>query len=131
PGDVVAVEDHAALVGAIVAGDHVEERGLAGAVGPDDAEQVAGPHLHAHLAHGGEAAEALGDALEAQQGRRAHAWARARRARRRPATPDGPPTVRRARLSAALAVTAITLSRRAGMPSACAASSSSRTPARR
>ena len=40
-GDVAALEDDAPLVGPVVAGDQVEERGLARAVGPDDAEQIA------------------------------------------------------------------------------------------
>jgi hypothetical protein len=68
PGDVAALEPHAALVGPVEAGDDVEGRRLAGAVGADDADDLplAGPEadvagrLHAtetdraalHLKHG-------------------------------------------------------------------------------
>src|SRR5262245_52370346 len=86
--DVLAGEDHPAAVGAVVAGDHVEERGLAGAVRPDDPEQIARRDREAHVRHGGETAEALRHALERQERRLAHACAL--RALSRDATPTSP-----------------------------------------
>src|SRR5207244_7933036 len=101
PGDAVAREDDAAGFGPVVAGDHVEERRLAGAVGADDPENLAGRHLEAHLGYGGEAAEALRHALEGEDRRGVtHAWARRRRSRAAmPARPSG--TNRTTRTSAA------------------------------
>src|SRR5206468_8024759 len=100
PGHVVAREDDAAGFGPVVAGDHVEERRLAGAVGADDPEDLAGRHRDAHLGHGGETAEALRDALECEDRRGVtHAWARRRRSRAAtPARPSG--TNRTTRISA-------------------------------
>jgi hypothetical protein len=65
-GDVAPLQGDAPLVRAIVAADQVKERGLARAVGPDDAQQIARADLEAHVAHGSEAAEALGHVLEAE-----------------------------------------------------------------
>ena len=52
------------------AGDHVEQRGLAGAVRPDDGEDLALGDREAHIVDREQAAEALADALHLEQ--RAH-----------------------------------------------------------
>ena len=57
PGDVAAAEIDAAGVRDQVPGDHVEQRGLARAVGADDRRDLAGLHTQAHSAQGLEAAE--------------------------------------------------------------------------
>ena len=63
-GDVAAFEHDAAGVGLVEAGDHVQQRGLAGAVGADDGEDAAAWHVERHVLHGGDAAETLGHALD-------------------------------------------------------------------
>ena len=68
PGDVDALEEDAALVRRIDAVDDVEQRGLAGAVGPDDGEQLAAVDLEADAVDGHQAAEALGHVLEDEEG---------------------------------------------------------------
>ncbi len=68
-GDVAPLEDHPARVGPQVPGDEVEERGLAGAVGPDDGADRALRHREAHAAYGLEAVEALGDVADLKHGR--------------------------------------------------------------
>jgi hypothetical protein len=60
-GDVDAVEQHEAPVGLGDAGDDVEEGGLAGAVGPDDADDLAGLDHEGHVVDRPDAAEADGD----------------------------------------------------------------------
>ena len=97
---VMPREENAAVVGPVVAGDHVEEGRLAGAVRPDDPEDLARRHREAHVRHSGESAEALGHALELQdRGRVAHACARRIRMRvAMPASPSG--TNRTTRISA-------------------------------
>ena len=57
--DVVAVELDAAAVGLDQPGDHVEHRGLAGAVRPEQADRLAAPHVEARALHHLAAAEAL------------------------------------------------------------------------
>ena len=71
--DVAALEPDAALVGPVEAGDDVERRRLAGAVGPDDADDLplAGPE--AHVAGGLDAAEADGAAPHLKHGHRSPA----------------------------------------------------------
>src|SRR5262249_15836116 len=64
PRDVVAVEDDPSLVRRVEARDDVEERGLAGAVGPDDAHDLAGGRAQGDVANGGQPAEALGDRVK-------------------------------------------------------------------
>ena len=49
--------------------DHVEERGLAGAVGPEDGPAFAGPDLEVHVTHGVNAAEAPADPPQAEDRR--------------------------------------------------------------
>src|SRR5262249_20703826 len=63
-GDVLAVEAHAALAGRVEAGDHVEQRRLAGAVRPDDREDLAGAHREAHPAERSQRSEMLGQPLD-------------------------------------------------------------------
>ena len=65
--DAAAAEQYAADRGAGDAGDHVEQGGLAGAVGADDAEQLAGPHVEVHGVGGEHAAEAAAHSLKLQQ----------------------------------------------------------------
>src|SRR5882672_7703450 len=62
-GDVIAVEHDASRTRRERAGEEVEERGLAGAVRPDDRVQRADLDAQAHRVHRGERAEALGQAL--------------------------------------------------------------------
>src|SRR5262249_777595 len=63
PADVAAVEADPASVGRVEARDHVEERGLARAVRPDDAEDLAWRRTEGHVLHRGEPTEALADRL--------------------------------------------------------------------
>ena len=58
-GDVLAVETDPTLVGPIHAGDQVEQRGLAGAVRPDDAQCFSVVQLHAQVVDDLHAAEGL------------------------------------------------------------------------
>ncbi|MPN32930.1 hypothetical protein SDC9_180413 [bioreactor metagenome] len=50
-GDVLAVQHDAAGVGRHQSDDHVEAGGLAGAVGPEQAETLAAPHSQVEAAH--------------------------------------------------------------------------------
>src|SRR3970282_870608 len=70
PGDVASLEHDAALVVVQRPGDAVDERGLARAVGPDEAEALAGRDVERDAFERREAAEALGQAPDFQQ--RAH-----------------------------------------------------------
>src|SRR5690606_33525317 len=64
-GQVHGRADHdLAGVGLFLAGDHLEERGLAGAVGADDAADRARRHDEAQVVDEQAVAEALGDVLE-------------------------------------------------------------------
>ena len=49
--DVIAVEFDHALVGFDQPGDHVEDRGLAGAVRAEQADGLAAPDIEAHVLH--------------------------------------------------------------------------------
>ena len=60
---VRAVEDDRAGVGPKLPADHVEGRGLAGAVRADEGEELAGLDVEAHVARRHDAAEALAQAL--------------------------------------------------------------------
>ena len=53
----------AAAIGLDQAGDHVEHRGLAGAVGTEQADRLAAPHIKADPAHDLATAEAFLDAM--------------------------------------------------------------------
>jgi hypothetical protein len=57
--DVVAAHGCAPAAGREKARDHLHRRGLAGAVGPEEAEHLAGADAEADLVDGHEAAEAL------------------------------------------------------------------------
>ena len=59
PGDVVAVELDAAVVGLDQPGDHVEDGGLAGAVRAEQADRLAAPHIKRDALHHGAAGEAF------------------------------------------------------------------------
>ncbi len=66
-GDGFAVERDGAGGRAIDAGDEVENRGFACAVGADEADELAFDDGEIHHAHGGEPAEAEGGAFEPQK----------------------------------------------------------------
>src|SRR5262249_30206592 len=68
-GDRVAIERDAPGVRPVDAADAVEQRGLAGAVGPDHAKDLAFAHVEADLVQCGYAAEALGHAVDREQRR--------------------------------------------------------------
>ena len=70
PGRSLAGEGDRAFARRQRAGDHVEQRGLAGAVRSDDGEDRALGHLEADTVDRDQAAEALADALQRKQ--RAH-----------------------------------------------------------
>src|SRR4051812_12719986 len=57
-GDVAAVEEHLSCAGSDEARYSVEERGLAGAVGADEAGDDTGLHRQTHVVDGGQAAKA-------------------------------------------------------------------------
>ena len=65
-GDVGAVEAHAAFGGLHDAGDHVEERRLAGAVRPDHAQHLAGCDLELDIVEDARAADPEADVLEGE-----------------------------------------------------------------
>ena len=66
-GDVAAVEEDAACVERLEAGDQIEQRGLAGAVRPDDADDLALVHIEGDVGVGGEAAVALRHAFDVEE----------------------------------------------------------------
>jgi hypothetical protein len=74
PGHVLAPEAHDAVVGALRAGEHVEQRRLARAVGADDPDGVARRHVERHAVQHDERAELAADVLGAEEG---SAWRRA------------------------------------------------------
>jgi hypothetical protein len=55
-GDVVAVEADHAAIGGDEAGDHVENGGLAGAIGAEQADRLAVAQLQSGVLHDGPAA---------------------------------------------------------------------------
>jgi hypothetical protein len=63
PPQVLAAKQHAPAVAAQVARDHVEQRGLAGAIRPDDRPPLAGHDLQIYAVDGPQPAEALLDVL--------------------------------------------------------------------
>ena len=67
PGELGAVEGDRALGRDVQAGDHVEERGLAGAVGPDERDDAAARDGEVDVVDGQQAAEALRAALGDEQ----------------------------------------------------------------
>ncbi len=64
--DVVAVEADDAAIGRNQPGDHVEDRGLAGAVRPEQADRLAGAQAQGRVVHHGAAAIALLQALDGE-----------------------------------------------------------------
>jgi hypothetical protein len=66
PRDVLAPEANGPRVRADVAADQVEDGGLPGAVGADDAQHLAGAHRQRDAVRGPDGAERLGDPLERQ-----------------------------------------------------------------
>jgi hypothetical protein len=80
-GDVVALEHDTAAVGRDRAADHAEQRGLAGAVWPDDAQRLAAQQREVDSVRDHHGAKALGDFLEGEDGRHytAVTWPRAAR----------------------------------------------------
>ena len=71
-GDVAPVEEDTAGVERLKPGDQIEQRGFAGAVGADDADDLALVHVERDVGIGGEAAVALGQAFDVEQ--QAHAF---------------------------------------------------------
>src|SRR5467141_1116917 len=65
--EVVPVEQESAVVGRVKSGQHVEQRGLAGAVRADQPENFAGGYGERDFGKRLHAAEALGDAIASQQ----------------------------------------------------------------
>ena len=63
-GDLPSVEPHRAGARRMDAGDHVEDRGLARAVGTDQRVDRAGRHGEADVVHGAQAAEGLAQAVD-------------------------------------------------------------------
>ena len=68
-GQVAAIGHQPARGQRLHARDGIEEGGLAGAVGADDAHQLAGMETRAHRVHGGQAAEAHRDLVRVEQRR--------------------------------------------------------------
>ena len=60
--DGLAVEGDVAVVGGVDARDHLDERGLAGAVVADQGDDLTRPDVHVDVREGLDGAEALGDA---------------------------------------------------------------------
>src|SRR5258708_25704741 len=93
---VAALERYGALVGPQMAGDEIEERGLAGAVGADHGVRLADLELERDVARGDEARERLPQAPYLQHGtlhgthaRRPYAAQRALTRATRPISPSG------------------------------------------
>ena len=82
-GDVIAIEFDAAAVGVDQAGDHVEHRGLAGAVRAEQADRLAPPHIERDALHHHAAAETFLNAVRRQIGVTLQPADRRRRAARR------------------------------------------------
>jgi len=61
-GDVGSAKPHHSRIGRQRAGEDIEQRGLAGAVGTDDADGLVGPNLEVHLFEHEERSETLVDA---------------------------------------------------------------------
>src|SRR5439155_1907930 len=82
-----ALEVDGALGGRVEAGEQVKHRGLASAVGPDEADDLAGVDRQVEAAHRGEPAESLGERVDLQE---IHRFPRSLRGRRtQPTMPWG------------------------------------------
>ena len=86
PGHVLAAEDHTPALRAQNADDDAHQGGLAGAVGTDEAEQLALGHVERDVLDGNHSAEPHGNVLDAEQGHRPNL---ARTLRASSATPPG------------------------------------------
>src|SRR6266849_5647814 len=69
PVDPAPLAADLALVARLDAGDAVEQRGLARAIGPDQAVDAAGLEAERYAIHGGDAAKALEDTVHLEDGR--------------------------------------------------------------
>ena len=69
PRDLLATEEHVSVVRVEQSGQHTEQRGLAGPVRPDEADDRARGHRDAHVVEGDEATEAHGDVVGLERGR--------------------------------------------------------------
>ena len=69
-GHVLAAEDYASALRAQDTGEDAHQGGLAGAVGADEAEQLALVHFQRDVLYGDHSAESQGDVLGAEQGHR-------------------------------------------------------------
>src|SRR5580700_7730468 len=67
-GDVAAGEQHAALAGRQHAGEEIDERGLAGAIGADQGVAGAGFELEVDILHGAKRAEIAAERLRFEAG---------------------------------------------------------------
>src|SRR5207244_12326941 len=67
--DVLAAENDAPRIGAQDLGDQAQKGGLPRAVGPDQAHDLVARKLEAHRVDGGEAAETLGERVNAEKWR--------------------------------------------------------------
>ena len=65
---VLVTEGDAARVDGVVAGDEIEQRGLAAAVRADQAVDLAGLDVERHVVNGDDTAEPAGDGVSAQRG---------------------------------------------------------------
>src|SRR5262249_14797091 len=97
--DVLALEEDPPTVVPERAGDAADERGLSGAVWPDEAETLASLHVERHSAQGLEAAEPLDHALDAEERLRHHASDRRTKRRTRPTMPSGARTTKKTRIT--------------------------------
>ena len=66
--DVEAVDQHPAAVGRQDAGQHPQRRGLAGAVGTEQPDDLAGPHRERHVVDGDHPTEALAERAGVEAG---------------------------------------------------------------
>ena len=79
-GDVGAAEHDASGIRREHAVDQIEQRRLAGAVRPDQAENFALAHDETQVVHGLQAAEALADVIELEERRHSSTfWVRGKR----------------------------------------------------
>src|ERR1700732_1421773 len=88
PRDLTILEADGAGARREVAREHVDERGLAGAVWPDDRMHLAGPKLEGDIAHRSKAIERPGKRRHPED-RLSHRRSRAPGARRRARSPRG------------------------------------------
>jgi hypothetical protein len=70
PGDRLAAEGDRAAIGADDVGDHADERGLAGAVGPEQGEDLAGADVEADVVDDRAAVVDLADVADLEHGGR-------------------------------------------------------------